>query len=179
MNPKVVRHFFLFFIFAPIAIFAQKVPASTGSKMSQADAQAALDFHNKVRKDVGSPPLVWSAELAKYAQAWAEHLTKNGCKMKHRPEDGKWKRIYGENIFWGGSAVYNATSASEMWYNEIKDYTHGPISSSNFHKTGHYTQMVWKNSTSVGLGQATCLSGAIIIVGNYDPAGNYIGQKAY
>ena len=164
---------------APVT-FAQKVPSSTGSKISQADAQAALDFHNKVRKEVGSPPLEWSADLSKYAQAWADHLANSkSCKMQHRPQDGKWKQIHGENIFWGGSAEYNAANASEMWYSEIKDYTHGPLTNSNWFKTGHYTQMVWKNTTSMGLGQATCPSGAIIIVGNYDPAGNYLGQKAY
>jgi len=180
MNLHVGKLFSLLFFFTLTATFAQKVPSSTGSKISQTDAQAALDYHNKVRKEVGSPPLEWSTSLSKYAQAWADHLAKNnGCKMQHRPDNGKWKQIHGENIFWGGSDEYNATSASEMWYSEIKDYKHGPITMSNFSKTGHYTQMVWKNTTSMGLGQATCPSGAIIIVGNYDPAGNYIGQKAY
>jgi len=168
------------FLFALTTAFTQTVPSSTGSKVSQADAQAALDFHNKVRKEVGSAPLAWSSDLSKYAQAWADHLAaQKDCKMQHRPQEGKWKRIHGENIFWASSSEYNATNASEMWYSEIKDYKHDPITTSNFAKVGHYTQMVWKNTTSVGLGQATCPNGAIIIVGNYDPAGNYIGQKAY
>jgi pathogenesis-related protein 1 len=179
MNPLAGKFLVLFFFLAQATTFAQKVPNSTGSKVSQADAQAALDYHNKVRKEVGSPPLEWSADLSKYAQAWADHLANKDCKMQHRPQEGKWKQIHGENIFWGGSDEYNATSASEMWYSEIKDYKHGPLTGSNWFKTGHYTQMVWKNTTSMGLGQATCPSGAIIIVGNYDPAGNYIGQKAY
>jgi pathogenesis-related protein 1 len=160
--------------------FSQKVPKSTGSKVSQIEAQEALDFHNKVRKDVGSAPLEWSAELAKYAQAWADHLAKdNDCKMQHRPNDGKWKQIHGENIYWSGGTDSNATDASEMWYSEIKDYKLTTVSSANFSKTGHYTQMVWKNTTKVGIGQAVCPTGAMIIVGNYSPPGNYIGEKPY
>src|SRR5436309_740823 len=75
--------------------FSQKVPTSTGSKVSQEDAQAALDFHNKARNDVGSPPLEWSKDLAKYAQAWADQLAKEGCQLKHRPHEGAWKQIHG------------------------------------------------------------------------------------
>src|SRR5688572_28011106 len=81
---------------------AQTVPAVTGSNASQKDAQIALDHHNKVRKDVGTPPQEWSVELAKYAQAWANNLANNkNCKMEHRPYSGEWKQKYGENIFWG------------------------------------------------------------------------------
>ncbi|MBS1681692.1 MAG: SCP-like extracellular [Bacteroidetes bacterium] len=159
----------------------QTVPQKTGSGVSQEDAQAALDFHNKVRKDVGSPPLEWSEELAAYAQAWADNLAKNNnCEMKHRPHDGsKWKQIHGENIFWGSASSYNAKDASESWYSEIKDYKHGPLTSGNWYATGHYTQLVWKNTKKVGIAQAVCSSGAIIIVANYDPPGNYMGQKPY
>ncbi|MGC4022624.1 MAG: CAP family protein [Cyclobacteriaceae bacterium] len=159
----------------------QVVPQKTGSNVSQEDAQAALDFHNKARKDVGSPPLEWSQELAEYAQAWADNLAKNNdCQMKHRPRDGgKWNQIHGENIFWGSASSYNAKNASESWYSEIKDYKYGPLTQSNWYGTGHYTQLVWKNTTKVGIGQAVCSSGAIIIVGNYDPPGNYMGEKPY
>src|SRR5882762_2028333 len=115
--------FLLFLLLGSLSLFGQSVPGTTGSQVSQENAQAALDFHNKVRKDVGSPPLEWSVELAKYAQAWAEHLSKDeDCEMKHRPRDGKWKQIHGENIFWGSASSYDAKNASESWYSEIKDY---------------------------------------------------------
>lgn len=158
----------------------QTVPKETGSTIAQADAQLALDFHNKVRKDVGSPPLEWSAELAKYAQAWADNLAKNkNCNMEHRPSDGEWAQKHGENIFWGSGMNFSPLYASERWYSEIKDYKHGPISDINWPIAGHYTQVVWKTTTQVGLGMATCPGGEIIIVGNYNPPGNYWGQKAY
>lgn len=162
-----------------LAAQAQTVPAVTGSKVSQEQAQLSLDFHNKVRADVGSPALQWSEDLAKFAQAWADNLAKNDCAFEHRPRSGEWTQKYGENIFWGSASSYTALNATEGWYSEIKDYTYGPVQGNNFAVTGHYTQMVWKNSTHVGIGVATCSTGAILIVANYNPPGNYMGQKPY
>jgi uncharacterized protein YkwD len=169
----------LLFIITFNVSFSQSVPKETGSKVTQAEAQQALDYHNKVRKEVGTPPLAWSTELAEYAQAWADNLARNNCKFEHRPSSGEWKQIHGENIFWGSGTSYSALDASESWYSEIKDYKHGPISDANWPVAGHYTQMVWKNTTQVGIGTATCRGGEILIVANYDPSGNYWGEKAY
>lgn len=162
-----------------MSVNAQTVPDNTGSKISKKDAQAALDHHNKVRKDVGSPALQWSAELAEYAQQWANHLASEGCEMQHRPNSGKWMQRYGENIFWGSDSSYTPLDASESWYDEIKEYKYDVVTMDNYYPTGHYTQMVWKNTTHVGIGVAICANGGIIIVANYNPAGNYIGEKPY
>ncbi len=162
-----------------VEVQAQTIEGNTGSKITKSEAQTALDFHNKVRSDVGAPALIWSPELAKYAQEWADHLASKGCKMQHRPHDGKWAQKYGENIFWGKGMDYSALDASKSWYSEIEDYTYGKVNNSNWNKTGHYTQMVWKNTTQVGIALAKCSDGAIIIVANYDPAGNYMGEAPY
>lgn len=169
----------LVFLLVAMTLNAQVVPVKTGSKISQADAQAVLNHHNKVRKDVGSAPLQWSAELAEYAQKWADHLAAEGCLMQHRPNSGEWAQKYGENIFWGSASSYTPLDASESWYDEIKKYKYGVVTMDNFYPTGHYTQMVWKNTTHVGVGVAICSDGGIIIVANYNPAGNYIGEKPY
>jgi uncharacterized protein YkwD len=157
---------------------AQTVPASSGSKLLPEEAQIAVDFHNRVRHDVGSPALQWSNELAGYAQAWANYLEKD-CNMKHRPSSGPWAQKYGENIFWGGGEEYTALNASEDWYSEIKEYKYGPVTNKNYYKTGHYTQMVWKTTTYIGIGKAVCKNGSVLIVANYSPSGNYIGERPY
>lgn len=175
----IMKKLIAFLVSLAFVAVGQTVPAKTGSKATQEEAQLALDHHNKVRKDVGSPPLEWSAELAAYAQAWADNLAKEGCEMEHRPRQGQWAQKYGENIFWGYGASYTLVSASRSWYSEIKDYQHGPISDKNWPVAGHYTQMVWKTTTQVGFGVATCSGGEIIIVANYNPAGNVWGTKAY
>lgn len=38
--------------------------------------------------------------------------------------------------------------------------------------------MVWKKTTSVGLGIAKGSNGSWIVVANYDPPGNFVGQYA-
>jgi pathogenesis-related protein 1 len=156
---------------------SQQVPEKTGSKVKQGEAQEALDLHNKVRKDVGTKPLEWSSELAAYAQRWADSLAMRDCAFEHRPHY-PGRKNYGENIFWGSDS-YVAVDASRSWYNEIEEYVYGPLTPSNWYGTGHYTQMVWSTTQSVGIGAATCTSGAVIIVANYDPPGNYMGQKPY
>jgi hypothetical protein len=161
-----------------IVLFGQ-VPDATGSSISKQEAQEALDFHNKVRKDVGTVPLEWSTELAAYAQAWADNLAKRNCAFEHRPHSGEFKQIHGENIFWGMGSAYTALNASKSWYDEIKDYKHAPLNNDNWSAAGHYTQMVWKTTTKVGIAKAVCKGGEILIVANYDPAGNYMGQSAY
>lgn len=166
------------FLFCTASLSAQTVPPASGSKLSQDEAQITLDFHNKVREDVGSPALQWSKELSGYAQAWANHLA-SSCKLEHRPDSGPWAQKFGENIFWGGGEDYSALNASESWYSEIEEYKYGPVTNSNWYKTGHYTQMVWKSTTHIGIGKAVCKNGTILIVANYSPAGNYIGERPY
>jgi pathogenesis-related protein 1 len=157
---------------------AQTVPEKTGSNVTQSEAQEALDFHNKARQDVGTKSLEWSSELAAYAQEWADHLASNNCAFEHR--SGQYRvKGYGENIFWGSASSYNALSATKSWYGEIEQYVHGVLTNQNWSVAGHYTQMVWSNTTAVGIGKATCTDGAVIIVANYNPPGNYIGEKAY
>ena len=160
-------------------IQAQTVPDITGSEVTKEEAQLSLDFHNKVRADVGIFALNWSAKLAKFAQQWADHLASEGCILQHRPNSGVWATIYGENIFWGSGSDYTVMDATESWYSEIKKYTHGVQTNDNWYKTGHYTQMVWRNTTHVGIGVARCKNGGMIIVANYDPPGNYMGETAY
>ena len=41
---------------------------------------------------------------------------------------------------------------------------------------GHFTQVVWKDSKLLGIAQARSNSGKIIVVANYDPAGNFGGR---
>ena len=158
---------------------AQVIPAATGSGNSKQDAQTALEFHNKIRKDVGVPPLLWSSELSAFAQIWANKLATEGCKLEHRPATGKWAQQYGENIYYGTANGLTLLDASKAWYAEIKDFNGDKLTMKNFVKVAHYTQMVWRTTTKLGMAKAVCPSGATIIVANYSPLGNYMGQKPY
>lgn len=68
----------------------------------------------------------------------------------------------------------------QSWYDEIKNY--GPHfgkepQMGSFGKFGHFTQVVWKSSTELGLGVAI-QNNKIYVVGNYKRAGNLLGSFA-
>ncbi len=163
--------------FAVASAFAQADSTSaTGSAFSKAEMDAIVAFHNKVRKEVGAPPIEWSQELAARAQEWADYLAKMN-KFEHRPHSGKYAQKYGENIA-GAMSEQQGVEACKMWYSEKKFYKGGKLTGANWYKSGHYTQMVWGKTTKIGLGKAKGKRWAII-VGNYDPAGNMMGEKPY
>jgi hypothetical protein len=65
--------------------------------------------------------------------------------------------------------------ATTTWYNEIKffDFNHGEFTQ----KTGHLTQLLWKDSKKLGVGIAyTSDRHKVYIVAQYTPPGNYAGQ---
>lgn len=97
---------------------------------------------------------------------------------------------YGENIYMASGKDVDGTIPVQAWYKEIKDYDFKKaVFSPN---TGHFTQLVWKNTTKLGVGRArrynlidTCaialetlpFSGKVtFVVCNYDPPGNFKGK---
>lgn len=44
--------------------------------------------------------------------------------------------------------------------------------------TGHFTQVVWKDSKETGLWRTQMKDGTWIVVAYYYPAGNYVGEYA-
>lgn len=170
--------FFLFLISGVIGL-AQNLER-TGSALTRSEADEVVAYHNSVRQEVGVGPLEWSITLAGYAQKWANQLASSGCAMKHRPRSGVWKQEFGENLFWGSDAeVYSVSDACASWYSEKKFYRNAPVGTGNLSQVGHYTQMVWSQTTHIGMAKAVCKDGSVLVVANYNPPGNYIGRKPY
>jgi hypothetical protein len=71
----------------------------TGSLFTPIEAEEALQYHNKVRADVGAPPVVWSKDLAAHAQVWADYLANNQCQFRHRTSNDTAFVHYGENLY--------------------------------------------------------------------------------
>ena len=165
----------------PKVACSQSNIVNTGSRFSTADVAQFLDHHNQARSELNLAPLKWNEHIAAYAQEWADYLaTKKNCKLIHRYQLKKNEPGYGENIYWGSSAKYfTPLDASVAWYGEKDFFKNEPVTIRGLSKTGHYTQMIWSSTREIGAGKAICPSGGIIIVANYNPAGNIIGGRAY
>lgn len=64
---------------------------------------------------------------------------------------------------------------AEKWYNEIENYDF-ETGSKIRGMIGHFTQMVWKDTKSVGCGLALTSNNRAYITCNYHPAGNIRGR---
>jgi uncharacterized protein YkwD len=131
-----------------------------------------LDRHNYWRAAVGVEPLEWSDRLAKVAQAWADTQAKRGCGCSHSPD-----RQYGENIYCSEGLENAAAGVVDDWADE-KAYYNPSNGKCKGGVCGHYTQLVWHNTTQVGCGMARCGDKEIWVC-NYNPPGNYVKEKAY
>jgi pathogenesis-related protein 1 len=143
-------------------------------------AEGFVAAHNLHRADVSPaaspalPPVTWSNELAAQARAWAER-----CKFDHSDTD------LGENLSartdLADPEVIVAAWAAE---GEAFDYKRNRCASGEV--CGHYTQVVWRDSTQIGCGVAQCGAGGpfgdqewFLWVCNYSPAGNWTGKRPY
>jgi uncharacterized protein YkwD len=131
-----------------------------------ADLRPLLERHNRLREGHCAPPLAWSPEVARAAQAWADELA-GDCQLEHSGS------AHGENLAAGTAGVLDAEGVVDLWYREIDHYdlANGGFSA----KTGHFTQVVWVDTARLGCGRAAC-KGLQIWVCNYDPPGNVHGQ---
>lgn len=128
----------------------------------------ALDTHNEFRAKHGAPTMKWSSKLEARAQKWANEIANKGY-LQHdsQKEDG-------ENIACMKGQELTGRKATEMWYDEIKDYNFNkPGFNSN---TGHFTQVVWVDSVELGVAKATAKNGMQFVVARYFPPGNILGR---
>lgn len=157
------------------------------AQASAVNKEEIVAAHNKWRAEVGVGELSYSTELAVTAQVWADNLKhKNQCNMKHSKPEGK----YGENLYWASAIVWTdgrreiqkmkAAKPVDSWGSEKMDYDYSSNSCVAGKMCGHYTQMVWGKSTRVGCAYAVCEDNLDQVwVCQYQPAGNWVGQKPY
>ncbi len=151
-------------------IFCTELTAQKMIELSQSDYTQLINAHNVWRNEVNSPPLKWNQNLQKESAQYALELAKKG-QMEHSGCEE------GENLFWSSEQIFNAEEAVNAWASEKNLYRAGTkISESNFLKFGHYTQIIWHNTTEFGCGAATSKHGTYVVC-RYNPAGNVIGSK--
>ncbi|KAI3396629.1 hypothetical protein diail_11883 [Diaporthe ilicicola] len=157
---------------------AASTPSSSSSSLSS-DAQKALDAHNAARSDVGTAALVWDTTLATHAQEYGETLVSqygSAGTLEHSSVSDE-----GENLYWQGSSGDDIpmTNAANMWIGEKSEYNGETITESNYMNFGHYTQVVWKDTSKVGIAAVSDGAGGFYVVARYQEPGNMIGEAAY
>lgn len=168
-------------------LFACCLSATMSAQAHDFDADIMLAAHNRWRQTVGAPPLTYSTELAAASQEWANHLRQtNQCQMQHSKPAGK----YGENLFWASALQWSdgkrevqqvsPNTVVDDWGSERADYDYKNNRCAAGKMCGHYTQVIWKTTTTVGCAVAVCEdSREQIWVCRYQPPGNWVGEKPY
>jgi len=151
------------------------IPATISTK-SQEFADACLYFHNKYRASVGAGPLKWNDDLAKGSAEWSIKIGNDG-KLSHSHGP------YGENTACGTTINHNLRELHALWGNEKQWYIPGRnfpdvSTTGDWHKVGHYTQVVWADTTEVGCG-VTVNDGWAWLTCRYLGQGNIRGEKPY
>lgn len=137
-----------------------------------------LKTHNVLRAKHHVGPLKLDRLLNANAQSYAEHLAKS-CEGKH--SHGKWEYLegYGENL-WGGPHALSGIDATMAFHRDEEpnyNYATGkPWSSNPNGVIGHFTQLVWKGTTKLGVGIAeNKAKDCRQVVLQYQPQGNIFG----
>ena len=158
-----------------VAVFVA-VHASAAAAFTQYEKLEILAAHNRYRFDVGVPALKWSDDLAASALVWARHLAEVRT-FQHSGALGT-----GENLAMWTASHASLTQLVDLWGAEKRFFVEASfpdVSSIGDWKTvGHYTQIVWRDTTEVGCGRATG-GGYDFLVCQYAPQGNFMGRRVF
>ena len=137
--------------------------------------EGITEAHNVIRREVGVDDLVWDEDLVTVSQEWIEYLdAENDCIMEHN-----WDSPLGENLFWANYETSNDVVVNS-WASEVEFYDYDNNECQAGQMCGHYTQVVWSTTERVGCAMMTCSNGSgFIWMCNYDPPGNYAGERPY
>ncbi|CAI5499411.1 unnamed protein product [Closterium sp. Naga37s-1] len=143
------------------------------------DIATILEEHNKARQEVGVPDLAWDDAVAASAAEWASELVSLGCPLEHGGAEG-----LGQNLYWLSPAALTPEEdrgAVQSWVEEKADWTPSPIPDgcADGKMCGHYTQVVWRDTTHVGCASAQCPDGSGMWVCDYSPPGNFDGENPF
>lgn len=164
-------------------IFGDKVPINLINTNNKRVQQKIVNVHNYFRSRVKPPAanmlmMSWHPGLAKSAQRWANQcpgLVHDNATNRYLNDLGNT----GQNLFMTTRRTY-WQFAVRAWFMEYKDFEYG-TTPTDFHKVGHYTQVVWATTHLVGCGVNHCTNSNgplgkdyFIYVCNYAPSGNYV-----
>jgi len=140
-------------------------------ELSDGEKAEFLSRHNFFRKIVSVNELIWSEDLEEIAITEANKIAQN-------PYSADLTTSYGINLY-RSSKRPSPKEVVNYWAAEQRYYHGEIISERNKMDFGHYTQLVWSQSVSIGCAISQTKGGTFIIVCIYSPKGNIIGQKPF
>ncbi|HST35585.1 MAG TPA: CAP domain-containing protein [Allosphingosinicella sp.] len=166
-----------------ILLAALLLPAATspGPALPRGErlAESLLAIHNRERAQVGVPPLVWDEALAAEAASYVPELIDLGD-LEHSDEAMEGET--GENLAMGTAGYYSPEALTQLWVDEKNSFENGIFPNvsrtGDWDEVGHYTAMVWRETTSVGCAIGSG-GGDLYLVCRYAPAGNVFSERVY
>ncbi|OTA01678.1 hypothetical protein A9Z42_0019920 [Trichoderma parareesei] len=129
------------FSYSTTIVTVTAAPAIPSNEPSYANpssfTSAVLNSTNTYRRQYNASSVHWNTTLEKFASAYLANDTT--CKFAHSGGP------FGENIAIG---YPNATAAVEAWGNEDREYNFAKPGFTE--ETGHFSQLVWKDTRAVG-----------------------------
>ncbi|KAK1361096.1 Pathogenesis-related protein 1B [Heracleum sosnowskyi] len=144
--------------------------------MNKTKPRQYLEAHNKIRLEMGVPPLKWDRKLTRQSRRYANSQA-HICHLDHSHS------VYGENLAW---EQYDEATPGDIIQKFIDERANYDLEtgvcncqpSSTDCMCGHFTQVIWRTTERVGCAEVTCKGQkGKLVVCSYDPRGNYIGQN--
>ncbi|KAI0097918.1 CAP domain-containing protein [Nemania sp. FL0031] len=149
-----------------VVTIAPSIPSTVPEYVNNATfTSAILNSTNVYRAAHNASAITWNTTLESFASSYlASDAVGDDCTFAHSGGP------YGENLAIG---YPNATASVEAWGDEGDKYNYNKPGFSE--GTGHFTQLVWKNTSDVGCGRRLCGERGWYLVCEYWPRGNVIG----
>jgi hypothetical protein len=176
---------------------------SPSKQLTVTQINALLKAHNDMRRNVQPaastmPMLTWDQTLAEYALRYISTCpgVKHSSQTARVNPNAYHYGYLGENLAAGTDTskygINGGAAAVAMWNSQAKGYTYvgrptcqitNPhvCGTCNITDCGHYTQVVWGSSKTVGCAYAYCPNTVYknFWLCAYGPGGNYMGQVPY
>lgn len=160
------------------ALLCAALPAATATAYPTGASSAGtlLRAHNMARLAAGVGSLAWDPQLEAQAAGYARFLAARNVFL-HSSQQSRGNT--GENLWMGTHGAFSVEGMFGGWLSEGNRFRAGVFPavsrSGNWHDVGHYTQIVWPQTRSVGCAIASNRSFDFLVC-RYWPSGNVHGQ---